>query len=217
MERETETGDELRTVDGRMPGRRGQETRRRLLEVTADMLRTGSYRDLAVVDIAREVGVSPAAFYQYFPDVETAIFFIADHIADEGRERLTRLVTDIDLETTEGAEALAEGFLDLWRDYDAIFRVLDLGAAERDARFQSRRTQLLSGPTAALQDVITAQQASGALSHTIDPAAVAATLTSMLAHVAAHRRGLREWGVAREDLVASMGRLVALSLRDAVG
>ena len=92
--------------------------------------------------------------------------------------------------------------------------MLDLGAAERDARFQSRRTQLLSGPTAALQEAITAQQASGALSHTIDPAAVAATLTSMLAHVAAHRRGLREWGVAREDLVASMGRLVALSLRD---
>lgn len=214
MERETETGDELRTVDGRMPGRRGQETRRRLLEVTAEMLRTGSYRDLAVVDIAREVGVSPATFYQYFPDVETAIFFIADHIADEGRDRLTGLVQDIDLQTTDGAEALAEGFLDLWRQYDAIFRVLDLGAAERDARFQSRRTQLLSGPTAALQEAIAAQQASGALSHTIDPAAVAATLTSMLAHVAAHRRGLREWGVAREDLVASMGRLVALSLRD---
>ena len=214
MERDTDTGDELRTVDGRMPGRRGQETRRRLLEVTAEMLRTGSYRDLAVVDIAREVGVSPATFYQYFPDVETAIFFIADHIADEGRDRLTGLVEDIDLQTTEGAEALAEGFLDLWRQYDAIFRVLDLGAAERDARFQSRRTQLLSGPTTALQEAITAQQAAGALAHSIDPAAVAATLTSMLAHVAAHRRGLREWGVAREDLVASMGRLVALSLRD---
>lgn len=215
MERDTDTGgDELRTVDGRMPGRRGQETRRRLLEVTADMLRTGSYRDLAVVDIAREVGVSPATFYQYFPDVETAIFFIADHIADEGRERLTGLVNDIDLQTTDGAETLAEGFLDLWRQYDAIFRVLDLGAAERDARFQSRRTQLLSGPTAALQEAIAAQQAAGALTHTIDPAAVAATLTSMLAHVAAHRRGLREWGVAREDLIASMGRLVALSLRD---
>lgn len=214
MERERETGDEVRTVDGRLPGRRGRQTRRRLLEVTADMLRAGSYRDLAVVDIAREAGVSPATFYQYFPDVETAIFFIADHIADEGRERLTGLVEAIDLQTTHGAEALAEGFLDLWRDYDAIFRVLDLGAAERDARFQSRRTQLLSGPTAALQDAIAAQQAAGALSHTIDPAAVAATLTSMLAHVAAHRRGLREWGVARQDLVASMGRLVALSLRD---
>ena len=182
MERETDTGDELRTVDGRMPGRRGQETRRRLLEVTAEMLRTGSYRDLAVVDIAREVGVSPATFYQYFPDVETAIFFIADHIADEGRDRLTGLVEDIDLQTTEGAEALAEGFLDLWRQYDAIFRVLDLGAAERDARFQSRRTQLLSGPTTALQEAITAQQAAGALAHSIDPAAVAATPTAQRGH-----------------------------------
>lgn len=215
VEREiTSGGTETRTVDGRVPGRRGMETRRRLLEVTGEMLRTGSYRDLAVVDIAREAGVSPATFYQYFPDVEAAILFIADHVADEGRATLTDLVAAIDLSTGEGAEALAEGFLDLWRDYDALFRVLDLGAAERDDRFQARRTQLLSGPTDALRAAIESQQRSGALDHSIDPAAVAATLTSMLAHVAAHRRGLRDWGVAREDLVASMARLVTLSIKD---
>ncbi len=169
-----------------------------------------------MVDIAREVGVSPATFYQYFADVEMAIFFIADHIAEEGRARLTALVREIDLDTTEGAAALAEGFLDLWREYDAIFRVLDLGAAERDTRFQARRTQLLAGPTDALRDAVAAQQASGALGHQIDPAAVAATLTSMLSHVAAHRPGLRDWGVAQEDLVAAMARIVSLSLRDEI-
>lgn len=218
MDSGTSLGNEdMRTVDGRVPGRRGRETRTRLLEVTAEMLRTGSYRDLAVVDIAREADVSPATFYQYFPDVETAIFFIADHIADEGNQRLSGLVKAIDLDSDDptGARALAEGFLDLWRQYDSILRVLDLGAAERDDRFQSRRTQLLSGPTDALQQAIASQQASGALSHDIDPAALAAALTAMLAHVAAHRRGLREWGVSREDLVRAMGRLLHLALTDA--
>jgi AcrR family transcriptional regulator len=208
--------DEVRTVDGRLPGRRGRETRKRLLEVTVDMLRAGSYRDLAVVDIAREAGVSPATFYQYFPDVETAIFVIADHITTDGNHRLSQLVAAIDLGAHDdsGARALAEGFVEFWQDFDSILRVLDLGAAERDVRFRSRRTQLLSGPTDGLRAAIASQQATGALSHSIDPAAMAAVLTAMLAHVAAHRGGLSEWGVVREDLLDAMGRIVHLCLTD---
>ncbi len=209
--------EELRTVDGRMPGRRGRETRKKLLEVTVEMLRSGSYRDLAVVDIARESGVCPATFYQYFPDVEAAVLALTDHITSDGNQRITELVAAIDLDSDDisGARALAEGFLEFWRDFDAILRVLDLGSAERDARFQSRRTQLLSGPTDGLREAIAAQQANGVLTHGIDPAAIAAVLTSMLAHVAAHRRGLREWGVARDDLLDAMGRIIHLALKDA--
>lgn len=207
----------MRTMDGRVPGRRGRETRRRLLEVTASMLQSGSYRDLAVVDIAREAGVSPATFYQYFPDVETAIFFIADHIAEEGNQRLAALVGAIDLggDTLAGCEDLARGFLQLWREYRSIFRVLDLGAAERDIRFQQRQTELLAGPTEALRSAIADQQASGALMHQIDPAAFAAVLTAMMAHVAAHRPGLRDRGVSDDDLIAAMGRVVRSALIDA--
>ena len=43
--------DELRAVDGRVPGRRGLATRARLLEQTRELLYTTSYRDLKVVDI----------------------------------------------------------------------------------------------------------------------------------------------------------------------
>ena len=44
----------LRAVDGRVPGRRGLATRRRLLDTLREMLETTSYRDLKVVDVARE-------------------------------------------------------------------------------------------------------------------------------------------------------------------
>jgi len=209
----SQTDDTMRTVDGRMPGQRGRKTRTRLLEVTADMLRAGSYRDLAVVEIAREAGVSPATFYQYFPDVETAIFFMADHIVVDGNARLTALVRDLDLDgdrdtTMAGARALADGFLEFWREFYSILRVLDLGAAEKDDRFQQRRTQLLAGPTEALADAIEAHRAACAIADDLDARAIAAVLTSMLSHVAAHRTGLREWGVARADLVESMARVI---------
>ena len=76
--------DDLRAADGRVPGRRGRATRQRLLEQTAEMLRTSSYRDLKVVDIAREAGTSPATFYQYFPDVESAILVLAEEMSQTG-------------------------------------------------------------------------------------------------------------------------------------
>jgi len=65
-------------LDGRALGRRGQQTRTRLLEATAQMLERVGLRDLRVVDIARVVGTSPATFYQYFRDVEEAVLALAE-------------------------------------------------------------------------------------------------------------------------------------------
>ena len=47
---------DLRAVDGRLPGRRGLATRKRLLAATASLLETTGYRDLKVVEVAREAG-----------------------------------------------------------------------------------------------------------------------------------------------------------------
>src|SRR5690349_25146458 len=70
-------------LDGRALGRRGAQTRRRLLDATADLLETHGIRDLRVVDIARAVGSSPATFYQYFRDVEEAVLALTQEVGDE--------------------------------------------------------------------------------------------------------------------------------------
>ena len=85
--------DDLRAADGRVPGRRGRATRQRLLECTREMLTTTSYRDVKVIDIAREAGTSPATFYQYFADVEAAILVLAEEMAQQG-QHLTEIITD---------------------------------------------------------------------------------------------------------------------------
>ncbi|HEX4819939.1 MAG TPA: helix-turn-helix domain-containing protein, partial [Acidimicrobiales bacterium] len=62
-----------------------------MLDHTAEMLRSTGYRDLKVIDIAREAGTSPATFYQYFPDVEQAVLVLAEELATDASE-LTELV-----------------------------------------------------------------------------------------------------------------------------
>lgn len=195
--------EKLRAADGRIPGRRGRQTRDRLLEATAQMLQTGSYRDLSVVDVARSVGTSPATFYQYFADVEAAILVLAGRMVEDG-EKLRRTVVDATWTgrpARESAEALVDAFLEFWRQHGAVLRVVDLAIAEGDPRFRSIRNDLLGPVTEALRD---AAADLGRTDH--DPAAAGAVLVSMLAHVAEHQAGLANWGAGlsgvRDTMVA---------------
>ena len=212
-----DTSSAPRAVDGRVPGRRGRATRRRLLDATASLLGTHTYRDLKVVDIARAAGTSPATFYQYFPDVETAVLTLAQEMVDEGADRLAALVSD-DWQGEAGpasAERLARGVLTFWDERQALIRVLDLASHEGDQRFRDLRTRLLGGISDALHDLLRRQQAAGYLGDDSDPAAVAGVLVSMLAHVAAHRPGLEAWGADRHEMEATMADILRWSITGA--
>lgn len=206
-----ELNEDARAVDGRVPGRRGMATRERLLEHTNRLLSTTKYRDLKVVDIAREAGTSPATFYQYFPDAESAVLALADRLIGEGGERLTRPFRSATWEgrsAYEACEQMADAFLDFWDDHSALMAVIDLAALEGDQRFRDCRTHLLSRFTIAATDVISEQQRQGIVSEDLHPLATAVALVSMLAHVAAHQYGISGAGVTRDELQQSMARLI---------
>ena len=199
---------DLRAVDGRLPGRRGLATRKRLLAATASLLETTGYRDLRVVEVAREAGTSPATFYQYFPDAESAVLVLAAELTEAWHYELATLVSDGDwMGNPDGAARHAsEGFLGFWTAHRAVLGVLDLASTEGDERFRDLRTWLLNGPTAAMVDVAVASGAAG------DPMAAAGVLVAMLAHVSNHQVGLERWGVDRSALVATMAGVLRRTL-----
>lgn len=201
---------ELRAADGRVPGRRGLATRQRLLDCTAALLATTSYRDLKVTDISREAGTSPATFYHYFPDIESALTVLAQATADRGAE-LAELVGEEPWKGTVGYEAalrLVDGVLAFWGDNAAVLRVVDLLAKEGDTGFRAIRTRMLNSTTRALADAITMLGEKGQRNDDIDPTAMAAVLVSMLAHVAEHQPGLEAASISLDGLRQSMARLV---------
>ena len=202
---------DLRAVDGRVPGRRGLATRQRLLDHTRALLETTAYRDLKVVDIAREAGTSPATFYQYFPDAEAALLALADGLVGEGRERLTRplRVANWDGRGAYAAcERVAASFLEFWTDHSALMAVIDLIALQGDERFRDVRTQVVSPFVLAAAEVITEQQARGNVPEDLDPISTAVVLVSMLAHVAAHQERLEYASVRGSKLLRSMARMI---------
>jgi AcrR family transcriptional regulator len=207
---EAQRADAVRALDGRTPGRRGRATRDKLLSCTAELLEKSSYRDLTVIDIARCASCSPATFYQYFADVEGAILVLADQMAANGRS-LTTLIADSDWKGKSGPDtalALVDEFLDFWERHRAILRVVDLATAEGDLRFQNIRTHLLNEVTLGVRSVVEDFRAAGKLPADTEAMAQAATLVSMLAHVAQHRYGFEFWGIRMEDMRRSLASIL---------
>ncbi|KQW16701.1 MULTISPECIES: TetR family transcriptional regulator [Streptomyces] len=204
----------MRTVDGRVAGRRGQATRQKLLDCLSEMLSSSPYRDVKVIDVARKAGTSPATFYQYFPDVEGAVLEIAEQMATEGGQ-LTQLLEGRSWVGKAGwqtAQELVEGFLEFWRRNDAILRVVDLGAAEGDKRFYKIRMKILNSVNNSLVDAVTELQSKGKVDKDVNPAAVAGSLVAMLAAVASHQKGFQTWGVKQAELKPNLALLVHLGV-----
>lgn len=203
----------IATTDGRVPGRRGRATRQRLLESTAELLVATPWRSIKVIDIAREAGTSPATFYQYFENVESAITVLAEELV-EGVGVLAGLVEG---DWSEGsswstAVAVVTGFMDYWESNRAVLKVVELTTVEGDLRFQGLRVRALNAVTVALARVIATNGGpSGSLAGG-DPMAAAGTLIAMLAQVAGHRYGFEFWGIRTASLVDSQARLLHWSV-----
>ncbi|AWT43878.1 MULTISPECIES: TetR family transcriptional regulator [Streptomyces] len=204
----------MRTVDGRVAGRRGQATRQKLLDCLSEMLSSSPYRDVKVIDVARKAGTSPATFYQYFPDVEGAVLEIAEQMATEGAG-LADLLEGRSWAGKAGwqtAQELVDGFLEFYRKNDAILRVVDLGAAEGDKRFNKIRLKILNSVTTSLAESIGALQSKGRIDKDVNPAAIAGALVAMLTAVASHQKGFSTWGVKQAELKPNLALLVHLGV-----
>jgi len=200
---------DLRASDGRVPGRRGRATRQRLLERTAEMLKTTSYRDLKVIDIAREAGTSPATFYQYFADVEAAILVLAEDMAVDA-DALVRIVAEGTWKGRAGYETaleLGDAFIGFWDQHRPVLRVVELTTTEGDRRFREIRVRLLNAVTVELAKVTEALQADGKNTG-VDALANAGVIVTMLANVAAHHAGFQAWSMPITEVRTAMARHV---------
>lgn len=179
------------------------------------MLSSSPYRDVRVIDVARKAGTSPATFYQYFPDVEAAVLEIAEGTVKESAA-LSDLVTGRSWTGQAGrqsAEELVDGFLTFWRKHDAILRVIDLGAAEGDRRFVRIRTRVHGAVAKPLAEAIEGQRArSRAKDKEPSAAAVAGSLTTMLAAVAQQPKSLQSSGAKQTELKPALTQLVHLGV-----
>src|SRR5207344_2652921 len=111
---------------------------------TATLLETHGVRDVRVVDIAREVGTSPATFYQYFRDVEEAVLVLAEEVGEDLAPLGALLARPWSGEAgLESARELVTEFMAYWDVHRAVLRTRNLAAQEGDRRFRDVRNASL--------------------------------------------------------------------------
>jgi AcrR family transcriptional regulator len=196
-------------IDGRSLGRRGAATRGRLLEATTELLETHGVRDLRVVDIARQVGTSPATFYQYFRDVEDAVLALAVEVGEDLapiEELLGRDWTGP--EGLDAARELVGSFIEYWDAHRAILRTRNLAAQEGDRRFREVRIAALAPLREGLTAKVREGQAAGMVDGELSAVAAASALAAMLERMAAFHSDLAAFGATHDDVVETTARIV---------
>ncbi len=194
--------------DGRIPGPRGLATRNRLIECTGAILATTPYSDLRVTDVARAAGTSPATFYQYFVDLDAALLVLAEQTTEAGAQ-LAGFIAERKWRGKAGyasARDFVGHFLEFWQAHLPVLSVVDLLTEEGDVRFRQARVHMLNGITNALADVIATTKPDGPAA--VDPMATASVLVSMIAHVAAHQKGMEHWRLDVPQLKEAMARQI---------
>ena len=130
---------------GQELGRKGRDTRQRLMQATESLLKTLSPVELTAVSIAKEAEMSSAAFYLYFEDVRNVLYALSIAAAAEMSEAHDILnepwnPNEPDL---KHAMRVVRAFYKVYDKHRSVLRFCNLEADRGDADFDEIRIRML--------------------------------------------------------------------------
>lgn len=193
--------NDVKAADGRVIGSRAQQTRRKLLDATAKLLDERGVLELKVVDITREVGSSPATFYQYFADVDAAILALVEESTEAERplvEHLTPGWTAKDGLTR--AHDFVGAYMQFWDENTSTLRIRNLKAEEGNRLFRAARSHANLVVIDAMAQMVAEGQRARRLNDSLDPFTTAAAMIAMIEHLLPYQESLQRRGANKPTL-----------------
>lgn len=195
-------------ADGRVLGTRAESTRNKLLEATAKLLTEQGVLELKIVDITREVGSSPATFYQYFVDVDAALLALAEQATHDEAPLVSHLSSGWEGEDgVERAGEFVDAYTRFWDDHSAVLRVRNLKAEEGDPKFREVRSKAHLLVIEAMTKMIVQAQRDGRLPLTINPFVTSTAMIAIIERLLPYRNEIARRGataVALRDTVTML-------------
>jgi AcrR family transcriptional regulator len=192
---------------GQAMGRKGTQTRERLIRATIELLEKRPLRDVVVSDIATLAGTSSSSFYIYFADVSSAALAAAEgveQITPEIEALLASSWTRADAQDKAGA--LVESYVNLASQHHAILRIRNLSADEGDKRFEDVRHRAVSR----IHELLEARIA--AAKNGLDPSSGASAVLALMERIAAIARLPLRRHHSRKSLITSAAFLIASAM-----
>lgn len=199
-------------ADGRVLGSRAEGTRNRLLEATSKLLTESGVLELKIVDITREVGSSPATFYQYFVDVDAALLALAEEATNDELPLVEHLSSGWDEDGLARAGEFVDAYTRFWDDHNAVLRVRNLKAEEGDTRFREARSKANLLLIQSMATMVEAAQADGRLPTSMHPFVTATAIIAILERLLPYRTEIARRGASPDELRNTVAELVYRSL-----
>jgi len=128
--------------NGQLLGRKGMETRKRLMDAARRLLATRSPFELTALLITREAKAAAATFYVYFDDVQDVLYAMSAEIASEIVDLFEndRLLRDPE-RFFEDAMRFVRAYNAVWDRHSDILLYRNLEADRGNPRFNALRTE----------------------------------------------------------------------------
>lgn len=199
---------------GQSLGRKGRETRERLLNAARELLNTNSPVQLTVVSIAKKAKSSSATFYLYFDDVRSLLLVLSE--AAETDMKVVHDVLDepwdpqfLDL---DHAARVVEAYVSVWDKHRAVLRYRNLEADRGDAEFENIRLRTTVRIVTRFADHIFAAVPKSKSFTFNDALAEASVLVAAMERLAATDVKVVNRGVGTQAMWNGMTRIIARTL-----
>ncbi|RYY29112.1 MAG: TetR family transcriptional regulator [Sphingomonadales bacterium] len=121
-------------------GRKGRETRQRLMDAAFRLLGGTSPLDLTAIAIAAEAGTAAATFYVYFRDVQDMLYALSESATADMIEAFSALdIFHDNQRVAEDSEAFLAMLADQWERHGAILYYRMMEADRGEPRFAALR------------------------------------------------------------------------------
>ncbi|WP_050460663.1 TetR/AcrR family transcriptional regulator [Herbaspirillum autotrophicum] len=199
---------------GQALGRKGQETRARLMEAARRLLRSQSPVELTTVAVAAEAGTSPASFYMYFDDTKDILFALSE-VAGQDMEKIHAIFDqpwEIDHAEKHAIDVI-DALNEVWNKHRAVLRYRNLEATRGDRRFEELRMNTFIPFIERFAERILSINPAQGTRKRADAFAEASILHGAMEHMAATDPEVMERGLGAKRINDNMARIVALILR----
>jgi len=199
---------------GQALGRKGNETRQRLMDATRRLLKKHSPVELTAVSVAKEARTSSATFYIYFSDVTDTIYQLSLQAGEEfaAVHRILEEPWDPRRVEFEHALRVVNAFNAVWDRHRDVLRFRNLEADRGDKNFYALRLNTAVPIQDRLAELILAAYPKNQGLSRGDAYGEAITLLCAMEGIAeTDPVHVKEGGIGAERLARATARLIARS------
>ncbi|MES2898997.1 MAG: TetR/AcrR family transcriptional regulator [Pseudomonadota bacterium] len=198
---------------GQTLGRKGLESRAKLMDAARRLLETHSPVEVTAVAIAAEAGTSPASFYMYFDDTKDILYALSE-VAGEAMAAIHPIFDEpwVGTNLEEKAMSVVQAITTVWGEHRQVLRFRNMEADRGDPRFeQLRMNTYIPFIERFAQRILTINPASETRRRA-DAYAEATIFHAAMERLAATEPDVMERGLGARRINANLARMICLIL-----